>query len=198
MYISSIVLQGIEVILGLSEGLLQRGTSVSKWWWYHRTVTWEMSRSTVSKSRADKAKDKDNKGSTSAPAPPVNTDVIPGRFTENDWYVQLQANALVIAFVMFASRCNVPVQKQMWHWHSFHIPQYWVVPHTKWKQILFLQFFLQFFYIFKKDNVPYYTYKKHYNILWRWNVINLISRTQTFVTSWAQHFRKCHMNWSHT
>lgn len=46
-----------------------------------------MSRSTVSKSRADKAKDKDKDrgGSTSVPAPPVNTDVIPGRFTENDW-----------------------------------------------------------------------------------------------------------------
>ncbi|XP_041485086.1 uncharacterized protein C2orf81-like isoform X1 [Lytechinus variegatus] len=46
-----------------------------------------MSRATVSKSRADKAKDKDKDrgGSTSVPVPPVNSDVIPGRFTENDW-----------------------------------------------------------------------------------------------------------------
>ncbi|XP_038060143.1 uncharacterized protein LOC119731164 [Patiria miniata] len=46
-----------------------------------------MSRATVSKSRADKGKDKDKDrgGSTSVPVPPVNTDVIPGRFTETDW-----------------------------------------------------------------------------------------------------------------
>ncbi|XP_071808551.1 uncharacterized protein [Asterias amurensis] len=46
-----------------------------------------MSRATVSKSRADKSKDKDKDrgGSTSVPVPPVNTDVIPGRFTETDW-----------------------------------------------------------------------------------------------------------------
>lgn len=47
----------------------------------------KMSRATVSKSRADKSKDKDKDrgGSTSVPVPPVNTDVIPGRFTETDW-----------------------------------------------------------------------------------------------------------------
>ncbi|XP_030835020.1 uncharacterized protein C2orf81 homolog [Strongylocentrotus purpuratus] len=46
-----------------------------------------MSRATVSKSRAEKAKDKDKDrgGSTSVPVPPVNSDVIPGRFTETDW-----------------------------------------------------------------------------------------------------------------
>ncbi|XP_022104755.1 uncharacterized protein LOC110986833 [Acanthaster planci] len=46
-----------------------------------------MSRATVSKSRADKSKDKDKDrgGSTSVPVPPVNTDVIPGRFSETDW-----------------------------------------------------------------------------------------------------------------
>ncbi|XP_072038918.1 uncharacterized protein [Amphiura filiformis] len=50
-----------------------------------------MSRSTVSKSRADKTKekDKDRGGSTSVPVPPVNTDVVPGRFTESDWNVLL-------------------------------------------------------------------------------------------------------------
>ncbi|XP_071488028.1 uncharacterized protein [Diadema antillarum] len=50
-----------------------------------------MSRATVSKSRSDKSKDKDKDrgGSTSVPVPPVNSDVIPGRFTENDWNFML-------------------------------------------------------------------------------------------------------------
>lgn len=46
-----------------------------------------MSRQSVSKSRADKTKekDKDRGGSTSVPVPPVNSDVVLGRFTETDW-----------------------------------------------------------------------------------------------------------------
>ncbi|PIK34089.1 hypothetical protein BSL78_29088 [Apostichopus japonicus] len=112
--------KGIEVILGLSEGLLQRGTSVSN----DGDIIEQLHEKCLAllclSLEQIRLKIKTTKDSTSAPAPPVNTDVIPGRFTENDCVREEDGEEFVIDVVadIVDSAINVIydnyIQKQLY------------------------------------------------------------------------------------